>query len=169
MQIINAQETKMLLDKDQIVLVDVRTAAEHRSEFIKKSILIPLNELSANNLPTTAKPIVLHCQSGARSKTGCEKITNENQALTVYSLDGGIKAWTDAGFPTEKTTTSILPLDRQTQLTSGVLILSTIILGTFVNTGFYFATGLIGAGLIFAGLSGWCGMAKLIATMPWNK
>jgi hypothetical protein len=28
---------------------------------------------------------------------------------------------------------------------------------------------LIGAGLIFAGLSGWCGLAKLLGAMPWNQ
>jgi hypothetical protein len=30
-------------------------------------------------------------------------------------------------------------------------------------------SALIGAGLLFAGLSGWCGMAKLLGVMPWNR
>lgn len=27
----------------------------------------------------------------------------------------------------------------------------------------------VGAGLVFAGVSGFCGMARLLALMPWNK
>jgi hypothetical protein len=27
----------------------------------------------------------------------------------------------------------------------------------------------VGAGLTFAGISGFCGMARLLAVMPWNR
>jgi hypothetical protein len=27
----------------------------------------------------------------------------------------------------------------------------------------------VGAGLVFAGVSGFCGMARLLAVMPWNR
>jgi Protein of unknown function (DUF2892) len=30
-------------------------------------------------------------------------------------------------------------------------------------------TTFVGAGLVFAGVSDWCGMARLLALMPWNR
>ena len=44
-----------------------------------------------------------------------------------------------------------------------------VVLGTWVAPGFYGLSAFVGAGLIFAGISGWCGMAKLLAFMPWNR
>ena len=61
------------------------------------------------------------------------------------------------------------PLDRQTQLTAGILAFSGVILSVFVNRFFYLLPGFVGLGLIFAGLTGWCGMTRLLARAPWNK
>ena len=44
-----------------------------------------------------------------------------------------------------------------------------VVLGALFNPEFYLLSGLIGAGLIFAGVSGFCGMARLLTLMPWNK
>jgi hypothetical protein len=30
-------------------------------------------------------------------------------------------------------------------------------------------SGFVGAGLVFAGVTGFCGMARLLALMPWNR
>jgi hypothetical protein len=30
-------------------------------------------------------------------------------------------------------------------------------------------SGFVGAGLTYAGISGFCGMARLLAAMPWNQ
>ena len=58
---------------------------------------------------------------------------------------------------------------RQVQIAAGSLVLLGVLLGFFVRPEFYLLSGLIGAGLVFAGLSGWCGMAKLLELMPWNR
>ncbi len=42
-------------------------------------------------------------------------------------------------------------------------------LGTFVHGGFYGLSGFVGAGLIFAGVTDWCGMGLLLARAPWNR
>jgi hypothetical protein len=44
-----------------------------------------------------------------------------------------------------------------------------VLLGWFVSPWFLALSLFIGSGLVFAGVSGWCGMAKLLATMPWNR
>ncbi|MFH0001760.1 thiosulfate sulfurtransferase YgaP, partial [Pseudomonas aeruginosa] len=43
------------------------------------------------------------------------------------------------------------------------------VLGYTVNSGFFLLSGFVGAGLLFAGISGFCGMARLLDKMPWNQ
>ena len=44
-----------------------------------------------------------------------------------------------------------------------------VLLGTFVAPGFFGLSAFVGAGLMFAGVTGWCGMANLLRVMPWNR
>lgn len=169
MKTIKASELKKRLDEDEVLLIDVREPAEHKSECIDGSCLIPLAEISIDKLPSIKRPIVIHCRSGKRSAEACAKLLASNPSLDVASLEGGIVAWSQAGFNVKKSGSIILPLDRQTQITTGFIAFSGTILGAVINPGFYILPGFIGAGLMFAGLTGWCGMAKLLAKMPWNR
>jgi hypothetical protein len=38
-----------------------------------------------------------------------------------------------------------------------------------VNPSFIFLSGFVGAGLMVAGATGFCGMAEILARMPWNR
>ena len=98
MKTITASELKKKLDKDEILLIDVREPAEHRSECIDGACLIPLGEISIEKLPSTKRPIVIHCRSGKRSADACAKLLASNPSLDVTSLEGGIVAWSQAGF-----------------------------------------------------------------------
>ncbi len=169
MKTITASELKKILDKGEVLLIDVREPAEHRSECIDGACLIPLGEISIERLPSTQRPIIIHCRSGKRSAEACAKILKADASLDVASLEGGIIAWSQAGFNVKKSGSTILPLDRQTQIAVGFIAFSGTILGTLINPTFYVLPGFIGAGLMFAGLTGWCGMAKLLAKMPWNR
>jgi hypothetical protein len=44
-----------------------------------------------------------------------------------------------------------------------------VVLGALVHPGFYGLSGFVGAGLVFAGVTGFCGMARLLALAPWNR
>ena len=110
-----------------------------------------------------------YCRSGRRSADACQQLLAENPTLTVSTLVGGIEAWEQAGFPIQRSGQAVLPLDRQTQVVAGAMALTGTLLGTFVQPLFYVLPGFVGAGLMFAGLTGWCGMAKLLAKMPWNQ
>lgn len=169
MKSISASELKKKLDNDDVLLIDVREPAEHRSECIDGACLIPLGEISVEKLPSIKRPIIIHCRSGKRSAEACTKLLAINPSLDIASLEGGIVAWRQAGFNVKKSDSSVLPLDRQTQIASGFIAFSGTILGAFINPIFYIIPGFIGAGLMFAGLTGWCGMAKLLAKMPWNR
>lgn len=169
MKTITASQLKKKLEKDEVILIDVREPAEHRSECIDGACLIPLDEISIEKLTSTQKPIVIHCRSGKRSADACEKLLAINPSLDVASLEGGIVAWSQTGFNVKKSGSTILPLDRQTQITAGFIAFSGTILGALINPTFYILPGFVGAGLMFAGLTGWCGMAKFLAKMPWNR
>lgn len=58
---------------------------------------------------------------------------------------------------------------RQVQITAGSIVLLGAILSATVHPAFIWLSAFIGAGLLFAGASGWCGMAKLLGLMPWNR
>ncbi len=111
----------------------------------------------------------MHCQSGKRSAEACKKLLIQEPTLDVYSLEGGIIAWKKAGFNVNQSSSKILSIDRQTQLIVGFLVVLGIILGTWVHNGFYIISIFVGTGLMFAGITGWCGMAKLLAKIPWNQ
>lgn len=169
MKIITPTELKKHLDKTTAILIDVREPAEHRSEHIEGAHLIPLKEVAAEKLPQKSDYIVIYCQSGRRSTEACKKLLKQNPTLNIYSLEGGIAAWKQAGFSVNKSPSKVLPLDQQTQLAAGFLALLGVLLGTYIHSGFYVIPGFVGSGLMFAGVTGWCGMAKLLAKMPWNQ
>nr|WP_234396003.1 DUF2892 domain-containing protein [Neisseria subflava] len=57
---------------------------------------------------------------------------------------------------------------RQVQTIAGSLILLSVLAGWLVSPWFYLIDVMVGAGLLTAGLTGFCGMARLLAKMPWN-
>lgn len=101
---ITASNLKAKLDNEDILLVDVRNKDEYDHEHIHDSVLIPVSEISCDNLPSRTKPIVFYCRSGARSAFACSKILLEDNSLIVHSLDGGIMAWKESGYDTERKT-----------------------------------------------------------------
>ena len=167
---IDAKTLKNWLDNDQAILIDVRQPAEHRSQKINKSTLIPLDEICKEKLPEIGnKKLVIHCQGGKRSLSACQKLLNENLGIEIYNLEGGINSWCSSGCNLEAKSNNFLPLDRQVQLTIGILTIFSVLLGFFVNINFLILTLIIGLGLVFAGLTGICPLANLIAKMPWNR
>lgn len=167
---IRPETLKQWLDTHQAVLVDVREPAEYASEHIEGSMLMPLGKLQSELLPViTGQKLVVHCRKGGRGQTACEKLVQQMPDIDIYNLAGGIEAWAAAGLPVQKSERPILPLDRQVQLTIGVILITACALGALVNPKFFILTGLVGGGLTFAGLTGFCGLARLIAKMPWNQ
>jgi len=61
-----------------------------------------------------------------------------------------------------------MPIMRQVQVVVGFMVLLSSALAALVSPWFLLLTGFFGAGLLFAGLTGTCGMAALLGRMPWN-
>ena len=170
MRSVNAATLKLWLENNEAVLVDVREPAEYRAAHIKQAKLIPLSTLTIESVPLCAgKKLVIHCHKGGRSTAACQKLLAANSDTDLYSLEGGLEAWVKEGLPTQVSGASVLPLDRQVQLTVGLGILIGSILGYAINPVFFVIPSFFGAGLTFAGLTGFCGLARLLACMPWNK
>lgn len=168
MNIITAKDLNEKLKNKEVFLIDVRQIAEHNLEHIPNSCLIPKDTIDSHDLPITDLPFVLYCTSGKRSEMARQKLASQNPSIQAYSLDGGIESWKKANFSTIKKMRG-LPLERQTLLTIGLLVTSGIALGVFINPLFLGLPFVIGLGTISAGITGWCGLAKLLSIMPWNR
>lgn len=161
---------KRWMDAGEVVVVDVREPAEHAAENIHGALLMPVGQVAKQKLHVEqGKKLVIHCRSGKRGGMACEKLLLEDPNLEVYNLDGGISAWAEAGHHVVRSGSRVLPLDRQVQLTIGLLLLLVSVLGYLFSPAWFLLTGLVGVGLSIAGLTGFCGLALLIAKMPWNQ
>lgn len=167
---IDAATLKRWMQSGEAVLVDVREPAEHEAEKIDGATLVPLGSVAQATLPNCeGKKLVMHCGSGKRSKAACEKLLAENSSLDVHNLEGGISAWSALGHSVATSGMFFLPLDRQVQLAIGLMLITGSLLGYIFSPAWFLLTGLIGAGLLFAGITGYCGLAMVMARMPWNQ
>ncbi|NQV09668.1 MAG: rhodanese-like domain-containing protein [Cyanobacteria bacterium] len=155
------------LRSDPISVVDVREPVEFSSGSIPGSRNIPLSRLGRTSLPEG--PLVLVCQSGNRSAKGLAELLQRVHPDRLSDLSGGIDAWQQAGLPIHKRRGAPLPLMRQVQIAAGGLVLLGVILSQTLAPTWIWLAGFVGAGLVFAGVSGFCGMARLLAAMPWNR
>ena len=152
------------------VLIDVRNADEHAREHIPGARHHALSRIDVETPVRAGDDIlVFHCRSGARTSGNAGRLAAATQDCQAYILEGGLDAWKKAGLPVTLDSRQPIEIMRQVQIVAGTLILLGVLLGAFVAPGFYVLSGFVGAGLLFAGLSGFCGMARLLAGMPWNK
>lgn len=150
-------------------LIDIREADEFAHEHIAGAVSLPLSQVEQADVRLDAgRTAVFHCKSGMRTEANCVKLASRVDGDALI-LEGGLDAWKKAGLPVSSDATAPLPINRQVQITAGSLVLGGALLGTFVHPAGYALSGFVGAGLIFAGISGWCGMANVLAAMPWNK
>ena len=163
---IDAAQAKRLIDEGAI-LVDIREADERAREHVQGSHHNALSRLSAID-SAKSKAVVFHCRSGARTAANAGRLA-QAAGCDVYLLQGGIEAWKKAGLPVTTDTRQPIEIMRQVQITAGGLVFLGVILGVWVAPAFLGLSAFVGAGLMFAGISGWCGMAKLLALMPWNR
>jgi rhodanese-related sulfurtransferase len=156
---------KRLID-DGALLVDIREPDEHARERVPGARNIPLSRLGS--LPAGAKAMVFHCRSGARTSGNAGRLAAA-AGCEAYILEGGLDAWKKAGLPVAVDRGQPIEIMRQVQITAGGLVLAGVLLGVWVAPALLALAGFVGAGLMFAGISGWCGMAKLLGVMPWNR
>ena len=150
-------------------LIDIRDADEYAREHISGAQSVPLATLPGELKARVGETVIFHCQSGARTSGNAGRLTQAAAPAQAFVVEGGIQGWKQAGLPTVEDRSQPLPLMRQVQIAAGLLILCGVVLGYSVSSGFFLLSGFVGAGLLFAGVTGFCGMARLLKVMPWNR
>jgi rhodanese-related sulfurtransferase len=153
-------------------LLDVRTPGEYAAGHVPGAKLIPLDELDpavfSRERGGKIEPVYVLCQSGGRARKAIEKLERAGVQGCVL-VEGGTQAWLDAGLPVNRGETRVLPLMRQVQIAIGIVSATGAALALAVNSWFALLPLITGCGLLFAGITGYCGLALLLAKMPWNK
>jgi rhodanese-related sulfurtransferase len=153
-------------------MLDVRTPAEYATEHIAGARLIPLDELDVSAFLKQRgpgnKPIYVLCQSGGRASRAIRMFQQAGFDGCVL-VEGGMQAWIDGRLPANRGESKVLPLMRQVQITVGLVSAIGAALAITVNPWFALVPLVTGSGLLFAGLTGFCGLALVLAKMPWNN
>lgn len=151
-------------------ILDVRTPGEFESTHIAGSYNVPLDTLGEHSaeLARLQGPVVLVCRSGMRAGQA-EKTLREAGMKELYVLDGGIQGWQTQGRGVVQSGRQRLSLERQVRIAAGFLVALGAVLALSVHSAFALLSLFVGCGLIFAGATEWCGMALLLARLPYNR
>ncbi len=172
-QTISPQELESLRRAGkQIELLDVRTPAEFREFHVDFARNVPLDRLDpkaiqAERNGNADRPLYVVCRSGSRGKQACEKLLAAG-LVNVVNVEGGTLACETAGLPVVRGKKAI-SLERQVRIAAGFLVLVGAVLAMTVHPYFAGLSAFVGAGLMFAGITDTCGMAMILARMPWNQ
>jgi rhodanese-related sulfurtransferase len=152
-------------------IIDVRTPAEFAAVHAEGAASVPLDRLNPAEVIAlgagTQQPLYLICKSGQRAAKAAGMFTAAGFS-NVFCVEGGTTAWEQAGLPIVRGTIRVISLERQVRVAAGSLTLIGVTLGWFVHPAFLGVAMFVGTGLVFAGVTDWCGMGLLLAKMPWN-
>jgi rhodanese-related sulfurtransferase len=99
-QTVDARTLYEWIERDEVLLIDVREPNEHARAHIPAAKLMPLSRLGTTELPdATGRKVVVCCASGARSAMAAERLFIHHYE-DVYNLHGGMMAWQMAGLET---------------------------------------------------------------------
>jgi rhodanese-related sulfurtransferase len=157
---------------ESLHLVDVRSPAEYESVHATGAKLYPLDKLDPKRVSaelgvSAETPVVLLCATGTRARKAAGRFHAEDIPHCLV-VEGGTKAWEASGLPVVRGKGAI-SIERQVRIGAGTMVLLGVLLGSWVDPRWFFLSGFVGAGLIFAGITDWCGMGMLLAKMPWNQ
>ncbi|GIK85696.1 MAG: rhodanese-like domain-containing protein [Burkholderiales bacterium] len=96
-----------LVNHQDALLLDVRETKEYEGGRLPNAVHVPLSQLEARAgelARHAARPVIAYCATGARSRMAGAALAKAG-FKDIYNLNGGIRAWKDAGLPVEKATT----------------------------------------------------------------
>ena len=172
-QTITTKEFQDLLARQpNVPLVDVRLPPEFREVHVAGAKNVPFDRLSAERLSVALSEngnssVYFICKVGKRSMKACEK-ARAFGVSNVVSVEGGTDACVALGLPVERGKKAV-SLERQVRIAAGGLVLAGGVLAVAVNPLWAILPALVGAGLVFSGVTDTCGMAVLLTKMPWNR
>ena len=153
-----------------VTLIDVRTAAEFESAHIPGSYNVPLDQMPEHREELRSRltgPAVLVCRSGARARQA-EQVLREVDLPALHVLEGGLAAWEQAGLPVKRGRQT-WSMERQVRGVAGGLVLTGVLGSAITWSPLKWLAAFVGGGLLFSALTDTCGMAALLARLPWNR
>ena len=97
-------EAVLLMNRANVLILDVRDTAEFASGYINGAKNIPVAELESRLKEIQKykdKPVIVNCQSGMRSSKACAAL-RKLEFTQLHNLQGGVNAWTLAKLPLVK-------------------------------------------------------------------
>jgi rhodanese-related sulfurtransferase len=102
---VNTQEATFLINKQNAIVVDIRSQDEYKKGHIVNAKNIPLSQIEQGNLAGIEShketPIILVCDSGARTSGAATKLVKAG-FTQVHNLLAGMGGWQSANLPTTK-------------------------------------------------------------------
>ncbi len=150
--------------------LDVREPAEYAQTRLENFILCSLSGLSEKSVASfdKSKTTYLLCRSGNRACQAAERLERMNFS-DVRVIEGGLGAWESAGKKVIRGTSKVWALERQARFAAGFLVLLGIVLAMTMHPGWVILSAFVAAGLLFSAVTDTCGMAMVLARMPWNR
>ncbi|MFM7058420.1 MAG: rhodanese-like domain-containing protein [Planctomycetota bacterium] len=155
---------------ESIEIIDVRTPMEFQEVHAVTARNEPLESLDCRRVlagRTAGVALYVICRSGGRGRQACEKLMAAG-CTDVVNVEGGTVAWDQAGLPVRRGR-KVISLERQVRIAAGLLVLTGAVLALTVHPWWAGLSAFVGAGLMFAGITDTCGMALMLARMPWNQ
>ena len=157
---------------EPVDLIDVRTPVEYREVHVPQARNVPLDRLDPASLlqarnGSAVSPVYFICRSGSRGRQACERFCRAGFS-NVVNVEGGTLAWTAGGLPVVRGKKAI-SLERQVRIVVGSIVLLSSVLGLLLHPAWTGLSAFMGAGLIFSGITDICGLAVILARMPWNQ
>lgn len=166
---IEPHDLQRRMQSGEAILIDIREPSEYVREHIRGARLVPAGLIDTHDFDMeTSKIAVFTCRSGNRTALNAARLLAKGFRET-YMLDGGLDGWKKAGLPLHFDSSAPIELQRQVQIAAGGMALLGAVLAWIVSPYFILLSGFVGAGLLFAGVTGTCGMASLLSLMPWNR
>jgi rhodanese-related sulfurtransferase len=150
-------------------MIDVREYPEFAGGHIAGSEWVRLSELQkASEGWDREEELLLVCRSGQRSQQAREMLGAKG-FRNVRVLAGGVEQRVLEGGVLTRLPSRVWSMERQVRVIAGGMVVISLLLAMLVSRWFLIWTGVVGVGLVFAGVSDICMMATVLGTMPWNR
>ena len=101
---VGAMQATQLINRENALMLDVRETQEYEGGRVPNAVHLPLSQLAGRGdelKKFMARPVIAYCERGVRSR-GAAGTLAKLGFTKVYTLRGGLRAWSEAGMPVEK-------------------------------------------------------------------
>ncbi|MFW6074271.1 MAG: rhodanese-like domain-containing protein [Chloroflexota bacterium] len=152
-------------------LIDVRTPAEYETVHIPGSYNVPLDQIGEHRVELVDaldSPAILICRTGGRARQA-EQELKKSGLSQLHVLEGGISAWESAEKPVVRSNQERWSLERQIRGVAGAITFAGALGGLLLWRPLGAVAAAVGAGLLFSAITNTCGMAMVLAKLPYNR